>query len=49
MKNDSRRRTMYISDALWAKAEKKAIADGRSVSAWIRRAIEAALKVVVNP
>jgi len=43
LKPDSKRRTFWISDALWAKIDKAAKADDRTVSAWLRRLIEAEL------
>ena len=43
-KTPTRRRTVWIADEAWARIEAAARADERTVSAWIRRVIEAALK-----
>lgn len=42
--DDAKRRTMWLSDALWARMTEAARADDRTVSAWLRRVVEKALK-----
>ncbi len=42
-KTPTRRRTIWISDETWSKIETAAKSDDRTVSSWIRRAIDAAL------
>ena len=41
---DAKRRTIWISDELWAKMCACAENDERTVSAWVRRVIEKSLK-----
>ena len=41
--NNTKRRTMWFPDALWAKVVAAAKRDGRTASGWIRQAILAAL------
>ena len=38
-KTDMRRRTMFISDAIWERVEKLAVVKGSGVSDLVRRAI----------
>lgn len=39
----TRRRTLWITDDTWARIEAAARTDERTLSAWVRRVIEAAL------
>ena len=42
----AKRRTLWMTDDLWARITKAAGADERTVSAWIRRAVEKSLKAL---
>lgn len=45
MKDETRRRTMWISDDLWKRVTAAAKKDDRSISSWFRQVIETALEI----
>lgn len=44
MEDDNSRRSMFISDSLWDRMKKAARDEDRTISAWLRNIIRAALE-----